>query len=256
MKHTKKFSLFLTFLSSLLLFFSCNKTANANYSKTPPVVTTSTSQPTPGPVDNTIPSSEIEAPSDLTPTTIPHAMSHSYSVSLSWSPSNTEDIDGYIIYRGETNDGEFNEIGNVSKDKTTYIDAVINQDDSYYYYVRAYKDYSKSEKSNTVVPTSVSFNGTGPLPMSSSSSEEAPKSMTPVQFILIFIGFAALAILLTFLAITFMRKRKGKLPKPKDDKKPPEAKPVDKKDQGKDENTTDQQKPPTPENKPEVKENP
>jgi hypothetical protein len=75
-------------------------------------------------------------------------------VSLTWTASFTEDIDGYAVYRSGEEGGDFEEVGKTTLETVTYLDESAREGITYYYYVTAYKtaadDLVVSTRSDTI----------------------------------------------------------------------------------------------------------
>ncbi len=116
--------------------------------------------PPPNPYDTTDSSDETDSSDDadssdseIEKPTEPKAEfdKSSRGVRISWTKSETEDIDGYRIFRSEDKDGDYTEIGTAGKENTDYIDNKnIDEEKTYYYYVRTYKEDTESENSEIV----------------------------------------------------------------------------------------------------------
>jgi hypothetical protein len=196
-------------------------TGDATPTPSPTMGASPTIQATPGPLDTTEPSSNIAAPTNLIAQSL---MPASEKISLNWSASLTQEIHGYIAYRSETENGDYFEIGNTGPEELSFIDANVDKNKPYYYYVRTYKDYDKSEKSN-IAKSSISEEVVTGVPVPESATpKRLPKGMNLIQLIFVIVGALAFAILLSFVIIKLLRKRKVKAKKPekKDEKKPPE----------------------------------
>lgn len=73
----------------------------------------------------------------------------SVAVTLSWTKSTTEDIDGYKIFRkGPEEDAEFGQISQTEKSIISFIDYKVIENTDYTYMARAYKGNQESDNSN------------------------------------------------------------------------------------------------------------
>ncbi|MCD6382883.1 MAG: fibronectin type III domain-containing protein, partial [Thermoplasmata archaeon] len=62
-------------------------------------------------------------------------------IRLTWTPSNSSDVQGYVIYRtGEGGSGNYNEIARVSSATTSYVDNNVSVGRMYFYQVAAYDE--------------------------------------------------------------------------------------------------------------------
>ena len=71
-------------------------------------------------------------------------------VSLTWNVVNLSTLQGYNIYRTETENGSFAKIASVARNSTSYVDQTVENGHSYWYKVVAY-DNSGKESSQTNV---------------------------------------------------------------------------------------------------------
>lgn len=79
----------------------------------------------------------------------PSAVRVDRGTNFSWGAS-TGTVDGYRIYWGTTNNGEYPfRLCDVEKDKLNYIKALANNK-TYYFVCRAYNDFGESGNSNEV----------------------------------------------------------------------------------------------------------
>ncbi len=62
---------------------------------------------------------------------------NSYSVSLSWDPSGSNDVAGYNVYRGSGSGGPYTEINSLLVAGTTYTDTTVQDGQTYYYVTTA-----------------------------------------------------------------------------------------------------------------------
>ena len=88
----------------------------------------------------------------------PSSLTAAYSkddngVKLTWKASTTADIDGYKIFRSESEKTSFTKIKEVTKEKLDEIDQTVSAEKTYYYQVRAYKGVNQSASSNTATVT-------------------------------------------------------------------------------------------------------
>jgi hypothetical protein len=74
-------------------------------------------------------------------------------IRLNWTASTTSTIDGYKIFRSNSTDGGFTEIGKTINGVTIYVDSTVTIGQTYYYMVRAYKDKIESVSSNIATAT-------------------------------------------------------------------------------------------------------
>ncbi len=72
------------------------------------------------------------------------------SVDLIWEKSITTGVEGYQIYRKDSEEGDFEAVVAVDKDQLTYADSSIETGKIYFYSVRAYKGDNESYDSNEV----------------------------------------------------------------------------------------------------------
>lgn len=72
---------------------------------------------------------------------------------LTWKKSTTDDIDGYILFRSETQGKGYTKVGTVTKDKLEYFDETVTAGKTYYYIVRAYKGNLQSANSTEATLT-------------------------------------------------------------------------------------------------------
>ena len=70
------------------------------------------------------------------------------SIDLAWTKSTTTDVEGYQVYRKDSEDADFEAVVAVDKDQLTYTDSGIETNKIYFYSVRAYKGSSESVDSN------------------------------------------------------------------------------------------------------------
>jgi len=70
------------------------------------------------------------------------------SLDLTWEKSTTTGVEGYQVYRKDSEDGDFEAVVAVNKDQLTYTDASIETGKIYFYSVRAYIDDRESYDSN------------------------------------------------------------------------------------------------------------
>lgn len=93
----------------------------------------------------------IADPSVLAPPELlnlePVVQSDEYHLDLAWSHSTTNDFDGYIIFRSTNNKTDYQEYHRTAADVSFFIDDSVEPEQTYYYFVRAYKDNLISEKS-------------------------------------------------------------------------------------------------------------
>ncbi|MFC1656425.1 hypothetical protein ACFL14_00445 [Patescibacteria group bacterium] len=96
-------------------------------------------------------SSDIKAPAKLKA----DVKDDGKSVDLTWEKSDTEEIDGYKIFRSldKDTDKDYIKVAETKIDELEYTDKKIELDKTYYYVVRAYKDKDESESSNMVEVT-------------------------------------------------------------------------------------------------------
>jgi len=105
-------------------------------------------------------------------------------VDLAWSASETDGIDGYVIYRSEDSPNAYIELEQVSSETLMYSDSSISPDHTYSYYVRVIKGNDISYKSPVEI-VSIPFDSGGVL------SETIERD--PNQYLLISIlGIAAI----------------------------------------------------------------
>lgn len=98
-----------------------------------------------GAVPVTTTSASIKAASGLT------ALYSSGAANLAWTASTTSDIDGYKIFRSESETTGFTEIGKTVKATVQYVDTnALTVGKTYYYFVRAYKSTAQSASTTTV----------------------------------------------------------------------------------------------------------
>jgi hypothetical protein len=71
------------------------------------------------------------------------------AVNLAWDASETAEIGGYNIYRSKDNK-DFNFIAATDKDTLIFKDAMIEKNQTYYYFVRTRKGEAESDVSNIV----------------------------------------------------------------------------------------------------------
>jgi len=78
------------------------------------------------------------------------------TVTLSWKPSTTKDIDGYKIFRSEQEKTGYLKAGEVKKDILEFTDKYPVSNKTFFYQVRAFKNNVQSASSNTAtikIPT-------------------------------------------------------------------------------------------------------
>jgi hypothetical protein len=75
-------------------------------------------------------------------------------IKLSWDDSSTSSIEGYLVFRSEQRDGEYKNIAKTGKQVLTYTDNVENEK-SFYYFVRAYEGEGESASSNKAKATAI-----------------------------------------------------------------------------------------------------
>ncbi len=78
-----------------------------------------------------------------------------HSVSLSWSPSSTQSVVGYNMYRGVTSGGPYTQITSMNPD-TTFTDAQVQAGQTYFYVTTAVdsdgKESANSNQTQAVIP--------------------------------------------------------------------------------------------------------
>ena len=97
--------------------------------------------------------SSISAPSNLVASDV--FGDRGGAIQLNWNVSPTSTIDGYKIFRSSSETGGFTNIGQTFKGVTMYVDANAPKDQTFYYFVRAYKGSSESASSNIASAKSV-----------------------------------------------------------------------------------------------------
>lgn len=116
------------------------------YNDVPTTTTTAPAAVTTKPVTTTTKASDIKPATNL---------AGSYdagtkSAKLTWTFTETKDIDGYKIYRSDTATGSYAELAKVAKDINSYEDKTIAVEKTYFYQIKAYKTTALSAASNTV----------------------------------------------------------------------------------------------------------
>lgn len=74
-------------------------------------------------------------------------------IRLNWSASTTSTISGYKIFRSNSADGGFTEIGKTINGVALYLDSTVTVGQTYHYMVRAYKGNTESASSNVALAT-------------------------------------------------------------------------------------------------------
>ncbi len=83
-------------------------------------------------------------------------------VLIKWYPNQEKDLDGYVIYRGSSSNGEYIEMGVVGSRVTSYVDDDVRNGNTYYYAVSAYDyDGNESELSPEIVEDTPRPDGRG-----------------------------------------------------------------------------------------------
>lgn len=92
---------------------------------------------------------EIESSSIAAPTKVTAAYEASTNkIKISWTKSETTDINGYHIFRSTDKTKGFSRISQTDSKTYEYFDTVFEPEKTYYYYVTGYKDLSDGLKSN------------------------------------------------------------------------------------------------------------
>lgn len=104
--------------------------------------------------NSTVSPSDNASSSIVKPTNLKATYSESKAgVELTWTASATADIDGYIVFRSETQGKNHVQVGKTGKNGLTYLDQKSVAGKTYYYLVRAYKSSSQSASSNEAIVT-------------------------------------------------------------------------------------------------------
>ena len=81
-----------------------------------------------------------------------HSVTGDGSVTLYWYPNQESDLDGYVIYRGLNETGDYVEIATVGAEPTNYVDRDVENGVTYYYAVSAFDlDGNESDLSPEIV---------------------------------------------------------------------------------------------------------
>jgi fibronectin type 3 domain-containing protein len=76
------------------------------------------------------------------------------SVNLSWNASNSQNVIGYNIYRGNQSGGPYTKINSALDPDTAYTDTTVTDGNTYYYVTTAVNsDYEESVYSNQAQAT-------------------------------------------------------------------------------------------------------
>lgn len=129
-------------------------------------------------------------------------------VNLTWAKSATTEIDGYKIFRSETQTASFKEVGQTVKTVLVYTDAVgLTEGKTYYYFVRAYKDKEESASSATVKLTLVE--GATAEKVRPAVSGDLEKLTSAEIRLYWFLGSLAGLLILVLIGYEIYKKRKG-----------------------------------------------
>lgn len=97
--------------------------------------------------------SSISAPSNLVASDV--FGDRGGAIQLNWDVSSTSTIEGYKIFRSSSESSGYTNIGQTLKGVTMYVDANAPKDQTFYYFVRAYKGSAESASSNIASAKSV-----------------------------------------------------------------------------------------------------
>jgi len=144
-------------------------------------------------------SAAIKAPSDLK---VEYANT---SANLTWTKSTTDDITGYKIFRSESANKNFKEVGKTVKGTLTYKDTKdLTVGKTFYYFVRAYKGTEESASSSTVallIPEATATTNTNTnriTPISETAIDSTDYKQVEIVWILVFFASALLVILVAY----------------------------------------------------------
>lgn len=102
------------------------------------------------------------------------------SIQLSWQ-DNSNDEDGFRIYRSLTQNGGYSQVGIVGVNMESFTDTGLNSNTTYYYYVNAYSNATGlASSSNTASATTMASGPTSPpsTPTGFNSSAQSSSSIT------------------------------------------------------------------------------
>ncbi len=102
------------------------------------------------------------------------------SIQLSWQ-DNSNDEDGFSIYRSLTQNGGYSQVGSVGVNMDLFTDTGLNSDTTYYYYVSAYSNATGlASSSNTDSATTMASGPTSPpsTPTGFNSLAQSSSSIT------------------------------------------------------------------------------
>ncbi len=125
-------------------------------------------------------------------------------VKVTWTKSETTDIDGYRIFRSESKTKSFIKIGQVDKKVYEYFDTKISADKTYYYYIRGYKDSTEGLSSNTA---EVKIPAIAPAKQKATAATLVPSDETTNWFFYLLLGGTVL-FLIVFLVIYELKLKK------------------------------------------------
>jgi fibronectin type 3 domain-containing protein len=81
-----------------------------------------------------------------------------HSVLLSWTASNSPNVDGYYIYRSNTSGGPYTQLNSSLNPGTSYTDSTVANGSTYYYVTTAVNSSSQqssySNETKAVIPGS------------------------------------------------------------------------------------------------------
>lgn len=187
-----------------------NTQANANTNTNSTVIPAGQSAGT-GDAPATTTSAAIKAPSGLT------ALFSSGAANLAWTKSTTTDIDGYKIFRSESETKNFTEIGKTVKTVSEYVDTKdLVAGKTFYYFVRAYKTTAQSASTATVsllIPESAAVTNTNTnksiLPIITSILDDTDYNQIALWWIL---GGVIAVLIVLLAAYEYEKKKKGGFP--------------------------------------------
>lgn len=114
------------------------------------------------------------------PTNLSAGAASESSIQLSWQ-DNSNDEDGFRIYRSLTQNGSYSQVGTVGVGMEMFTDTGLNSNTTYYYYVTAYNNASGlASSSNTASATTMASGPTSPpsTPTGFHSSAQSSSSIT------------------------------------------------------------------------------
>jgi len=153
----------------------------------------------------TVTSSSIAPPTNLTAKD--YENDKGGAVQLEWKASTTTDITGYKVFRSTDKTKGFKEVAKTDKKTLKFIDNGLENNKSYFYFVRTYKDKSESASSNTVEGKAIDNSVTSPTATVTASAVETYTLGTEADNTWYLIG--ALLILLALLIISWILWKKG-----------------------------------------------